>query len=77
MNLKEIVYATPAKTNLQYHDFVPNHNGSADHIKIIDMLPAFICGSNKYFKNADITFDKYHLIKQLNEAIDTIRRNEA
>ena len=42
----------------------------------MDMSPAFISGAKKHLPNASITFDKFHVIKQLNEAIDEIRRNE-
>lgn len=40
------------------------------------MSPAFIKGSKSTFKNAVITFDKFHVVKLLNEAIDEIRRTE-
>ena len=42
----------------------------------MDMSPAFIKGAKNCLKNATITFDKFHVIKLLNEAIDEIRRNE-
>ncbi len=42
----------------------------------IDMSPAFISGAMKYFPNASITFDKFHVNKMINEAIDTVRKQE-
>jgi len=43
----------------------------------IDMSTGFIKGLYKYFPTTAITFDKFHVIKILNEAMDKIRRNEA
>lgn len=40
----------------------------------IDMSPAFIAGAVKYFPNSKITFDKFHITKLLNEAIDEVRK---
>lgn len=49
-----------------------------DQIKevTIYMSPAFIAGVNKEFKNAFITFDKFHIIKLLNQAVDQVRMEE-
>ena len=78
---REIVYATPGKdesTIERFSDELKNHNSCSDRIKSIsmDMSPAFIKGAKNYLKNATITFDKFHVVKLLNEAIDEIRRNE-
>ena len=40
------------------------------------MSPAFISGINDTFPNASITFDKFHVMKLMNEAIDKVRREE-
>ena len=40
------------------------------------MSPAFIKGVNESFPDAEITFDKFHIIKQINEAVDQVRREE-
>lgn len=42
----------------------------------IDMSPAFIAGTAESLPNAQITFDKFHLIKLINEAVDEVRRSE-
>ena len=42
----------------------------------MDMSPAFISGVEKQMKNASITFDKFHVIKMLNVALDAVRRSE-
>jgi transposase len=42
----------------------------------IDMSPAFIAGIAESLPNAQITFDKFHLVKLINEAVDAVRRTE-
>jgi len=41
-----------------------------------DMSPAFISGIGEHLPNAEMTFDRYHVIAKLNEAIDQVRRAE-
>lgn len=41
-----------------------------------DMSPAFISGIEKHFPNAELTFDKFHLTRIINEAVDKVRREE-
>lgn len=42
----------------------------------IDMSPAFISGCGKYLPKAKITFDKFHVVKEVNKAMDELRRLE-
>ena len=41
------------------------------------MGAAFEAGIRENFPNAEITFDKFHVIKLANEAVDEVRRQEA
>ena len=41
------------------------------------MGAAFEAGIKENFANAEITFDKFHVIKLANEAVDQVRREEA
>lgn len=41
-----------------------------------DMSPAFITGIETHLEQAQITFDRYHVVKQLNDAVDAVRRGE-
>jgi transposase len=41
-----------------------------------DMSPAYISGVESYLPNARITFDKFHIVKSLNKAVDDVRRQE-
>jgi len=42
----------------------------------MDLSPAFIAGAAKSFPQAAITFDRFHVVKLLNEAMDKVRRVE-
>ena len=41
-----------------------------------DMSPAFISGIESNFEYAAITFDRFHVMKLMNEAVDQVRRQE-
>jgi transposase len=41
------------------------------------MSPAFIKGIAEHLPNAKITFDRFHIIKILNGAVDQVRKQEA
>ena len=55
-----------------------DHNGDPAAIREIccDMSPAFISGVETSFPEAHLTFDKFHIMKILNEAVDKVRRQE-
>jgi transposase len=42
----------------------------------LDMSQAFIKGVGLAFPQAHLTFDKFHVIKLMNDAVDTVRRQE-
>lgn len=42
----------------------------------MDMSPSFISGYFEYFNHADLVFDKFHIVKMLNEALDNTRKAE-
>ena len=41
-----------------------------------DMSPAFISGITEQFPGSSLTFDKFHVMKMANEAVDQVRREE-
>lgn len=41
------------------------------------MSPAFVSGIEKNFDEASITFDRFHVAKIVNEALDEVRRGGA
>ena len=54
------------------------HGGDPARIRdaCIDMSPAFIAGTAAHLPQAQITFDRFHIAKILNEAVDAVRRDE-
>lgn len=42
----------------------------------MDMSPSFISGTMKHFPKAEIHFDRFHVVKLLNEAMNTVRISE-
>ena len=54
------------------------HSGDPDTISqvCIDVSPAFIKGFAENLPNAAITFDKFHAVKIINDAVDQVRRTE-
>ena len=54
------------------------HGGDPEAVAevCIDMSPAFITGAAESLPNAQITFDKFHLVKLINQAVDEVRRAE-
>lgn len=62
----------------QFKQDLMAHGGHPDEIKelSIDMSPAFIKGAVEKFTNASITFDKFHVMKIINRALDETRRKE-
>ncbi|MDD2401881.1 MAG: ISL3 family transposase [Clostridia bacterium] len=82
LDKSKVLFATERKdasTIKSFKETFESHNGNVSSIENIscDMSPAFINGANKHFPDANITFDKFHVIKRINEAVDTVRREEA
>ena len=55
-----------------------NHNGDPSNIKSVccDMSPSFISGISTELPKAKITFDKFHVMQAMNEAVDEVRKEE-
>ena len=75
------IFATEGKDNTtveRFKDDLCEHGGDPDAITDVscDMSPAFIKGVEENLPNAEITFDKFHVLKTLNEAVDEVRRQE-
>jgi transposase len=63
----------------EFADFLESHGG--DRLGVsdasIDMGAAFEAGIKENFANAAFTFDKFHVNKLANEAVDQVRCEEA
>jgi len=76
-----ILYATEGKDSSTVQRFKKDlieHGGLEENIKQMccDMSPAFIKGVEEQFPKAELTFDKFHIMKVVNEAVDKVRRAE-
>ncbi len=81
LNERKTCYITDGKGHQTVSDFVDvleDKNGDRKQIEHVscDMPPAFIKGVNEYLPEAEMTFDKFHLLKIINEAVDAVRRFE-
>jgi len=76
-----VLHVTEGKdsdTIKRFCEELEKHGGRAENIVdiSIDMSPAFIRGAQDYLPDAEVTFDKFHVIKLLNKALDDVRRTE-
>lgn len=76
-----VLFATEGKDAATVERFKQDltvHKGHPEEIKEVccDMSPAFISGVEKQFPGAQLTFDKFHIMKIINEAVDEVRRQE-
>ena len=76
-----VIFATEGKdaaTVAAFADDLTAHGGDPDAVAevCIDMSPAFIKGTGDSLANAAITFDKFHAVKIINDAVDQVRRTE-
>jgi hypothetical protein len=63
----------------QFAGFLAEHGGEPERITEVcqDMSQAYLAGVKDNFKNAQVTFDRFHVKQKLSEAIDEVRRAEA
>jgi transposase len=68
-----------SETMVTFAQDFKEHYGNPDNITdvSIDMSPAFMKGVEENLPNAVITFDRYHIMKIINTAVDKVRKAEA
>jgi transposase len=76
-----VVFATEGKdaeTIAAFADDLTVRGGDPDAVAevCIDMSPGFIKGTADSLPKAAITFDKFHAVKIINDAVDQVRRTE-
>jgi transposase len=81
MEQTKVIHAVEGKdatTIKSFANSLPDHHAQCSQITNIcaDMSPAFQKGIQENFPRACLTFDKFHVIKLLNEAVDRVRREE-
>lgn len=82
LDQKKLLFGTEGKDNETVKAFIADlkaHSGDPEQITdaAIDMSKAFIKGVKEQLPNAVTTFDKFHLIKLMNEALGKVRAAEA
>jgi transposase len=67
-----------ARTWERFAEQLGRHNGHPKAITqvAIDMSPAYIKGVREHFGNAVIVYDKFHVVSQVNAAVEEVRRQE-
>lgn len=78
---KRVIFATEGKDHQVWHDFVAaleKHNGHRHAITQVsqDMSAAYQKGVRETCRNAQVVFDKFHVITHANQAVDEVRRAE-
>jgi transposase len=82
IDARRVLYAADGRdagTVAEFADDLEAHNGDASRIKevCIDMSGAFIKGVADNLTEAEVTFDKFHAVKLVNDALDKVRRAES
>ena len=81
VDTKRLLLATEGKgaNGLEkFKSFLEQRNVPIEQIEefCCDMSSAFISGIETHFPKAHITFDKFHVMKMVNESVDEVRREE-
>ncbi len=78
---RRLLFATPGKDAATVAAFAQDltaHGGAPTQVKAVscDMSPAFTKGVRESLPEAEITYDRFHLMKLVGEAVDAVRREE-
>lgn len=81
LKAKRVIYATPGKDATTWDrlaEELPKHNARAGQIETvsIDMSPAYKKGIKKNCPDATVVFDRFHVMKNVGDAVDEVRRRE-
>jgi transposase len=76
-----VIFATEGKDSATigcFSNYFHDQGGDSEAVKDIccDLSPAFISGVEECFPNARITFDRFHVMKLMGQAVDQVRRAE-
>ena len=82
LDMKRLLYGAEGHSQETVSAFAADlnaHGGLPDQIRqaCCDMWPAYIKGVKTSFPNAEITFDRFHVMKIMNQAVDEVRRLES
>jgi transposase len=79
---RRVLFGTEGKDHSVWERFAQEltaHNGHPKAVTqvAIDMSPAYVKGVRENFGNAELVFDKFHVIQEANEGVEAVRRLEA
>ena len=82
MDQRRLLFGTEGRgheTLRAFKEDLEAHKGKADQVQeaCIDMSPSFIKGLGENFPEAHITFDRFHVMKLMGDALDAVRREES
>jgi transposase len=82
LNTSKVLFSTPGRDHTTVERFAADlraHGGDPDRIQEItlDMSEAYIKGAGLWLPNAELTFDKFHVLKLVGDAVDEVRRAES
>jgi len=81
LEAKRVLYATEGKDASTWDRFaeeLPEHGAHAEQIEqvSIDMSPAYQKGAKKNCPDAEVVFDRFHVMQNVGKAVDEVRRRE-
>lgn len=79
---RRVIHVTPGKDHhtierIRDHLKTKGVESQAITDACIDMSTGFIAGMQEYFPDTSVTFDRFHVVKLLNEAMNDVRKREA
>lgn len=80
LETRKVVWAGKGRKSRNLNTFfrsLPEATRRAVEVVVIDMWKAYRKSVAKYLPNADVVFDKFHVVKHLNDAVDAVRKAEA
>ena len=74
----QVVWVGKDRNSNSLGDFLERLRRSGAKVRAIamDMWPAYINATLRYYSNKEIVFDHYHIISDMNKVIDKLRREE-
>ena len=81
LDTSRIIYIANGKkasTIKEFKNFFEEHNGKLENVTDVtcDMNMGFTTEIKRTFKKAKIIYDKFHVVKVINEALDKVRKSE-
>ena len=81
LDRSRLLYATPGRDAAvvrRFREDLEAHGGHAGQIRdlCMDMSAAYMKGAREAFPEAGITFDRFHVQRLMNRAVDEVRRQE-